>query len=66
MAYVKVHRIGTYALLRYHDTFYVNVYDAKKKQALYRSLFTSDLATAIAAAQSMTDRRADGHVEMVR
>ncbi|WMT76530.1 hypothetical protein [Bradyrhizobium sp. Ash2021] len=64
MAYVKVHQIGAYTVLRYHDTLYVTVYDAEKKQPIWRSLHTSDFA--IAAVQSLTERRADGHVEMVR
>jgi hypothetical protein len=66
MAYVKVHQIGAYTVLRYHNTLYVTVYDAEKKQEIWRSLHTSDLATATAAVQSLTERRADGHVEMVR
>ncbi|WP_426436966.1 hypothetical protein [Bradyrhizobium genosp. P] len=66
MAYVNIQQIGEYSVLRCRDRVYLSIYDVETKQTICRSLHTSDPATAIATVQSLTERRGDGHVEMVR
>jgi hypothetical protein len=65
MAYVKVHEVGDYSVLRLRDVFFVSVYDAETKKTFVRSLHTRDFATVIAAVQSLVDRRG-GAVGAVR
>lgn len=66
MAWLKVQQIGEYGVLLRRDTFYITHHSALKQRRIYRSLFTKDLATAVAAVKHVAEIRAERLPDAVR